>query len=202
MKRTGCFLLAVLLLFLTACGGKEEVPYMPGTFTDAGYASEYIGYRFTTPQGCTLMSLEEREHLMGIVTGTLGDDVEGLQNAYADQAVIYDMVASLPDGANVNVVCSRCSTDQMTSDQLVRDIKKQLAAQSAMKATVADVYEEVSFAGGSYVKMTAEVAAEGARMNQEYYVCIKPGYVVNITFTYAPGSEADRDVLAGAFSAY
>lgn len=202
MKRAGCFLLAVLLLFLTACGGKEEVPYTPGTFTEAGYASEYLGYRFTTPRGCTLMSREEKEHLMGIVTETLGDDAEGLQKAYADQAVVYDMVASLQDGANVNVVCSKCGTDKMTSDQLVRDIKKQLAAQSAMTATVADVYEEVDFAGGSYVKMTAEVSAEGARMQQEYYVCMKPGYVIQITVTYAPENEADRDVLVGAFSAY
>ncbi|MBD5460915.1 MAG: hypothetical protein HDR26_08265 [Lachnospiraceae bacterium] len=211
MKKMGSILLAAVMLFLTACGGKEaEVPYIPGVFTGAGYESEYVGYRFTAPVGCTVLSREEKEKLTGIVIETAGEDAEALQEAYADQTVIYDLIASMPGGANVNVVCSKRGTNGMTSDQLVKELKKQLAASPAMdaalsgsyKAVPSETYEEVSFAGGNYTKVTAEVTVGEIRMNQEYYVCIKPGYVVNITFTYAPGNEADRDALAGAFSAY
>lgn len=181
--------------------GNEE-GYVPGVFTETGYESEYLGYRFTTPEGFTLQTQEELATLMGMSMEILSQDYSEAQLAYAQKAVIYDLMASNETGTNVNIVLQQLDTTGLTLELLAETMMQQMGSLTSMECVVSDSYEIVDFAGAEYAKYSATVTSQGVTMNQEYYVGMKPDRVVNFTFTYLDGEEAQRDALVSAFAAY
>ena len=83
-KRILALMLVVMTVFMTACGGGAA--YTPGTFTETGYETEVLGFRFTTPEGFVLSNSEELSQLMGVVLDTAAEsgDVTELQKKYAE----------------------------------------------------------------------------------------------------------------------
>ena len=196
---------AVVALMLLVAGAllrvfsaNKETVYKPGVYTETGYESETVGYRFVTPEGCTLSTEEDLVELMGASYELLKNEYDEMDLYYAQQASVYDMVAAMPSGVNVNVIWAR-TEGSIDEKDIVESVKQELEALEFMNVTVQEGYDKVEIAGKEYIKMTAFATMNGVEMIQEYYVDAEKGYSVSMTLTYYEGFEAERDALFNAF---
>lgn len=197
-KRILALMIAVMAVFMTACGGTE---YTPGTFTETGYETKFLGFRFTTPEGFVLSSAEELSQLMGITMDTLNEsgDITEVQKKYAELTSIYElMVSDSIGGANINIVLEKTS---VPLNSYIEIVKEQLTEVSVMTVNI-NSEEEVEFAGETYTKLAADVEANGVAMYQDYYIRKVNGYVMMMTVTWADGFEAEKDAMINGFAAY
>lgn len=199
MKKRFCaVLLAVLCVFMTACGGAT---YTPGTFTDAGYETEFLGFRFNTPDGYALATTEELGQLMGISMDSLTEsgDVTEAQAKYAELTSIYELMVTDSMGiTNANIVLEKSVIPLNT---YVEVLKEQLQGISTMSVTFTGE-EEVELAGATYTKLSADVESSGVSMYQEYYLRKVEGYIMCLTLTWADGFEAEKEAIMKAFAPY
>lgn len=196
-KRILALMIAVMAVFLTACGAE----YAPGTFTETGYETKFLGFRFTTPEGFVLSSKEELTQLMGLTMDTLNEsgDITDVQQKYAELATIYElMVSDSIGGANINIILEKTS---VPINSYIEIVKKQLTEVSVMDVTI-NSEEKVEFAGETYTRLSADVEANGVTMYQDYYMRKVNGYVMTMTVTWADGYEDKIDALLNGFAAY
>lgn len=179
----------------------EEEGYVQGVFTETGYESEYMGYRFTTPEGCTLMDQEQLLQLMGLSLDVLSDDYSEAMIEYAKQSVVYDLFAGYADtNTNINIVLQPVDTTGVSIDDVVEASVAQLESLTSMDVTFSDERSTVTIAGQEYTKLLVDNVVNGVSMKQELYLALLPDKMVNITITYIEGNEAERDALLAAFS--
>ena len=196
-KRLLALMLVVAAVLMTACGGKA---YTPGTFTDTGYESEFLGFRYTTPDGCVLATEDELSQLMGMSLDAAGDDFTELQKKYAELTTIYEMmIADATGAANANIVLEKTN---LSFSKYLEAFKEQLNGLTSMSITLKDDGQEVDLAGATYTKLTADVEANGFVMCQEYYLRKVGDRMMCITVTYADGFEAEKDAILNGFAAY
>ena len=196
-KRILALMLVVAAVLMTACGGKS---YTPGTFTDTGYESEFLGFRFTTPDGFALATEEELSQMMGITFDALGDDVSDAQKKYAELNTVYELMAMDSLGVtNVNIVLEKTN---VSMSKYLAALKAQAESLDAMKVSLQGDAQEVEFAGATYTKMSANVSANGITMYQEYYSRKVGDRMMMMTVTWADGFETAKETLMNAFSAY
>lgn len=196
-KRILALMLVVAAVLMTACGGKS---YTPGTFTDTGYESEFLGFRFTTPDGFALATQEELSQMMGITFDALGDDVSDAQKKYAELTTLYELMAMDSLGVtNVNIVLEKTN---VSMSKYLAAFKAQVESLDVMKVSLQGDAQEVEFAGATYTKLSADVSASGITLYQEYYLRKVGDRMMTITVTWADGFETSKETLMNAFSAY
>lgn len=224
MKKKIAMLMLAVTLVMTACGSdaktgssdpkgsveqgnedaddsKEAEEYTVGKYTDTGYESEYMGFRFTTPEGCTLMTQEQLLQLAGVTIDVLADDFNEQMMEHAKNAMIYELFAAYESTTtNINVILQPTDTSSITLDQVIDASVQQLEAMTAMDCTVSDERSTVTIAGQEYTKLSVDTVANGASLKQEVYIALLPDRMVNITLTYTEGNEAERDALLAAFT--
>ncbi len=171
--------------------------YYPGVYTETGYESEFVGYRFTTPENVVLLTQEEREEAMGMSFDQM--DNQDPMAKYAEMATIMDMCAQMETGTNVNMTLSMISGDDFTMDEFVTEIKKSLPAQGL---TATEGYETVTFAGKEAAKFGGSMSMQGVMIYQEYYLFLDSDFCGMTTFTWIEGNEAEKQALVDAFAAY
>ncbi len=197
-KRFFAVLLAVLCVFMTACGGAA---YTPGTFTDAGYETEFLGFRFNTPEGFALATAEELDQLMGVSMDSLSEsgEITEAQAKYAELTSIYELMVTDSMGiTNANIVLEKTAIPLNT---YIEVLKEQLQDMSMMSVTFTGE-EEVQLAGATYTKISADVESSGIVMYQDYYLRKVEGYIMCMTLTWADGFEAEKEAIINAFAAY
>lgn len=196
-KRLLAMMLVVMALMMTACGGKT---YEKGQFTDTGYESEFLGFRYTTPSGFTMASEEELASMMGITLDAMGDDVTEAQKKYAELATVFEMMVSdSTGGCNMNMTIDR---QVMAVDKYVATLREQVEGMSSMDIAIDDAEEDVTIAGTTYRKLTASATMYGMTMNQEYYIAKVGDRMVSMAVTYLDGMEDGKDTLLSGFAAY
>lgn len=171
--------------------------YYPGVYTETGYESEFVGYRFTTPENVVLLTQEEREEAMGMTFDEMKNDDPMAK--YAEMATIMDLCAQMETGTNVNLTLSMISGDDFTLDEFVTEIKKGLPAQGL---TATEGYETVTFAGKEAAKFGGSMSMQGVMIYQEYYLFLDSDFCGMTTFTWIEGSEDEKQALVDAFAAY
>ncbi len=181
--------------------GSEAEGYVQGVFTETGYESEYMGYRFTTPEGCTLMNQEQLLQMMGLSLDVLSEDYSEKMLEYAQQSIVYDLFAAYEEtNTNINIVLQPMDTTGITIDDVVEASVSQLESLNSMDITVSDERSTVTIAGQEYTKLLVDNVANGVTMKQELYLALLPDKMVNMTVTYLEGNEAERDALLAAFA--
>lgn len=182
---------------------EDAETYVFGTFTENGYESPYVGYRFTAPEGYVLYSQEEMAQIMGISMDMISDDYDALQRTYLESAIVYDMMAANAENPinNINVVVQQMDTSAYTLETIVDANIQELSALTSMECNVSEDYEMVTFAGTEFAKLTAEVTANGVTINQEYYIKLLPAGIVTITITYDPADTEACNTMISAFEA-
>jgi len=200
----GAAVVVAVPLIILACvlfkGGStnKEAVYKPGVYTETGYESAAVGYRFVAPEGCILSTEEQLVELMGTSYELLKSEYDEMDLYYTQQATVYDMMASMPSGVNVNVIWAR-TEGSIKEEDIVESVKKELEALEFMNVSVQEGYDKAKIAGREYIKMVSTAEMQGVKMIQEYYVDAQKGYSVSMTVTYYEGYEAERDALINAF---
>lgn len=197
-KKILMLLLVVFCVVMTACSGAA---YTPGTFTDAGYETEFLGFRFNTPDGFSLATHEELDQLMGVSMDSLSEsgDITEAQAKYAQLTSIYEMMVTDSMGVtNANIILEK---SVIPINTYIEVLKEQLQTISAMNVTFTGE-EEVQLAGATYTKVSADVESNGISMYQEYYIRKVEGYIMCLTLTWADGFETQKDAIMNAFAAY
>lgn len=196
-KKIFALMAAMAVVLMTACGGAV---YTPGVFTTTGYESEYLGFRFTTPEECVLSTEEELSEMTGVALDALGDDIVEIQKKYAEITTIYELVVTDASGAaNANIVLEK--TD-VSLDTYIEVFKKQIQELTVMTVNFLGDAQEVEFARAAYTKLSAEVESGGVSMYQDYYMRKAGDRMVCITLTWAEGYDAEIATIKNAFSAY
>ena len=198
-KRILALMIAVMTVFMTACGGGAA--YTPGTFTETGYETEFLGFRFTTPDGFVLATSEELTQLMGMTMDAMSEsgDINEVQKKYAELTSIYELMVTDATGvANANIILEKTN---VPLNSYVEILKGQFEEMAAMNIAMTGE-EEVDFAGATYTKLSADVEASGIKMYQDYYLRKVNGYMMCMTITWADGFEAEKDAIVNGFAAY
>lgn len=196
-KRLLAMMLVLAAVMMTACGSKT---YEKGHYTADGYESEFIGFRYTTPDGFELATEEQMNELMGLTYDMLGDDVTEAQKKYAELTTVYELMVSDVTGAcNLNMVIDK---NTAPIKEYVAAFREQASNLGSMDVAMSDVEEDVKIAGTTYRKLTADVSMWGFTMKQEYYIAKVGDRMISMSVTYLEGDEDSRDTLMSGFAAY
>ena len=176
-----------------------EGSYYPGVLTETGYESEYLGFRYTTPEGFTIATEEEMEEMSDAGEELLSEDYSELQLAYADIVTINELMVSDSLGVvNFNITLEKTSVDLETYIEL---FKEQISGLSAMAIEIIGE-EEAELAGSTYTKLTAQVESQGVVMYQDYYLRKQDDRLVALIVTWLDGMDAEKDTMMSGFAAY
>ena len=180
---------------------EESTGYYPGTFTETGYETEFLGFRFTTPEGYSIATPEYYAELMGTTMDELTEsgDITEIQKKYSELNTISELMASDSLGvASVNIGIEKTI---VPLNLFLEIIKEQLVEMSSMTVTLTGE-EEVEFAGATYTKLSADVVANDIPMYQEYYFRAVDGYMMCMTVTWLDGYETEKETLMSGFDAF
>lgn len=173
--------------------------YYPGVLTETGYESEFLGFRYTTPEGFTIATEEEMEEMTEAGQELLSEDYSDLQMAYADIVTINELMVSDEYGiVNFNITLEKTAVDLETYVTL---FKEQIAGLTAMTIEIVSE-EEAELAGSTYTKLTAQVESQGYVMWQEYYLRKQDERLVALVTTWLDGMDAEKETMMSGFAAY
>ncbi len=179
----------------------KDVDYERGIVSETGYESEWMGLRFTAPEGFIMATEDELLSLMGMSKEMLSEDFNSLQLKYAEMSSIYEFMCVAPDqSANINVASEKLMLSNITEEQYVEVLKTQLANLAAMDITIDDKAETATLGGIDFTKLTSKVQYEGNSMYQEYYLRKHNGKMIVMAVTYT--DEAAKDKIMNGFGAY
>lgn len=196
-KKILALMVAMVTVLMTACGGAS---YTPGVFTETGFESEFLGLRFTTPDGFALATEEELSEMMGMSLDNL-ENVSDLQKKYAELVTIYEMMVTDETGTvNAQIILEKTGVSVGT---YMDAFTSQLAeSMQGMNVTLDEDSEEVEFAGATYTKLSADIESYGIILTQDYYFRKVGDRMMCLCVTYMEGMEAERDAIMNGFAAY
>ncbi len=174
-----------------------KVAYAPGTTSEAGYYSDYIGLEFV-PQGTMVMATQdELNEAMGI-----GAEAVGLDKSKYDWETIgnaYEMMATdITTGSNVIVMAEKLALKNISMDQYIEALKTQFEAVDGMTVTF-DSVNEITFAGQTYTRIDLSTAVSGITIKQVMLLRKIEDRMIGITVTAV--TEGDDEVLLSCFKA-
>lgn len=176
--------------------------YTKGTSTETSYESEWIGIRFTAPEGATMMTEEELNEMMGISQDMLSEDFNDLQLKIAEMNTVQEMMCTAADGIpNVTIAAEKIQSN-MTLEEYMEMLKSTLEQVTSMAYTVELTDEVVTIGGKDFTKLSAVAEVDGATLNQDFFAMIQGDRAVSITLTYAEGFEDAADEMLNSFEAY
>lgn len=132
---------------------EEEKEYEKGTLTSTSYESEFIGIKYTAPDGWVLASETE------------------LSEMPTDARTTWEMQAlSSLDGSNVIVAAEKLPTKNMTESMYINSLTNNL--KNNTQITVTDIKEDGStnIAGEKYKILTYTGTQDGISYTQTFYI--------------------------------
>ena len=170
--------------------------YAPGTLSETGFDSEYLGLSFRIPEGSDFV-MSTKEELDAQIDAEMKN--QGVDMEEAGDMYTYEMMAvSLEDGANAIVSTERVPFGNITPELYLSTVGKSLEASGY---TLGDL-ETVQLAGRDFAKLSTTMSAGGADTIQDYYSTKQDDRIVSITVTYASGTEDKIESLLAAFAPY
>ena len=175
----------------------KEAVYVPGTTSEDGYVSEYIGLEFV-PQGTMVMATEDELYeAMG-----LGAELVGMDKKTYDWATVgnaYEMMATdITTGSNVIVMAEKLALKNITMDQYIEALEKQFESVDEMTVTF-DSVKEVTFVGQTYTRIDVTTEVSGMSINQVMLLRKIEDRMIGITVTAV--MEGDDELLLSCFKA-
>lgn len=178
-----------------------EAEYARGITTETGYESEWIGIRYTAPEGQTMRTDEELNEIMGLGAEVLADDYTEAQLEYAAMSTVYEMMSSNETGStNLIATVEKLPVSGYTSEDYMAALVQGLEGVSAMNFTINSSDEVVTIAGAEYLRANISVETDGYTISQDYYVRVIGDRAVSFALTYSEPAEAEA--IMNAFTAY
>ncbi len=181
---------------------EETAGFVKGSVTETGWESEWIGIRYTCPEGMTMATDEELNEVMGLGQEMLSEDFTEAQLKYAELATVYEMMCSDETGATNIMVSVEKLPMELTADQYIEAVEQQLSAVSAITYETVNNGEVVAIGGVDFTKLECTADYEGVVMHQDYYVTMIEDRAVAAVVTYIDETAAAADAIMNGFAAY
>lgn len=213
MKKRKYFIPIITILTASLfCGcGSQKKEYVPGEVTDAGYESEFLGLRFTTPEDFNLLGKVEIDGMMETAMPTADDITKETQKEYEDNTQITEFMATSEDAMTLASVTLEKTTESLEDyietfktdyfenmdNNVINDVTIEINSQ-----IVGDI-EGFELAGETYKKLVFASTVDGypLELTAIHYFRKVGDYIMNLTVSDY-GDEASVEVLMGAFEAY
>lgn len=177
--------------------------YVKGTSTETGFESEWLGLRYTAPEGMVMSTEEELNEVMGMGQEMLSEDFSELQLEYAKMASVYEMMSKNEAGTtNIIVTVEKLPSSNFSVEDYAEAIKTNLKAVTTIAYTISDDLETVSVGGSDFTKITAQADYSGVNMHQDYYVRVIGDRAVSMALTYVDETASEAEAIINAFEAY
>lgn len=201
-KRVFVLILAIVMIFMTACNDN----YKMGIFTISGYASEYLGYRFVTPEGFELATRQEANEEMnrqyadkGYETINVDDDTGELHAKYVERDEIIEMMAREENGGAVMTVI--LEKKDGTAEDLAEYFKNELGNRF-QNYTLEDKGSEVVIGGNTYVPVCCNIKDGRKQYNMDTYYRKVDNRIMTILVVSYTGFESKVEELLEGFEVY
>lgn len=161
---------------------EDEKEYKKGTFTATTYESEFIGIRYTAPDGWALATESELQQIPSNASTTT--EMQTLNSL---------------DGSNIMILVEKMSTSNFTMDMYIYSLKSSL--QSNGQVTITDIKEDGTYliAGEEYNVLSYTASQDGVSYSQTVYLRKINSHMIVITVTSA---SADNEELLSNFVKY
>lgn len=180
----------------------DAVPsYEFGEFTEYGYRSEYLGYRFAIPENCRLLLARELFVNVGFTDEEIDANYAYVESQYEDLANLMDLFALYPDtGTCVGIAVETVNQSEYTVEEAIQSCLDVVEETSGGLMKADGTFEEVEFAGHTYLKAVAkqEKTNSGQVAYQEIYGMFYNDRFVYITFVYMEGNVSEAEALKNA----
>lgn len=193
-------LAAFMLIILTACA-ETASSYNRGHYTDTGYESEWLGLRFTVPEGMVMYADNEIQQMMGVSASLLAEDKETgemVLNMEGEQLTYEMIVGSETQGSVVLMTEKTNETDAEAYVKASIEASRQI---TSGEITLGEM-GRCEIGGQEFVyqpyTITAEADGQSRQMMQSFCARYQEDRMVAITLTY--GSQEQKERLIAAFS--
>ena len=172
----------------------HKVEYEEGTYTIDGYASSFLGYKFTTPEDCMLDAEGDRIDL------SKGYYPQGVKEKINNGTYVLDLSASYASDTTLIVVAAFDETFSKKDEEEIMEAGEEVM----IKYDAIDwgEAEKIELLGRNCYKFTTKVDGYIANAVMDVYLFIEDGYMWSIEMAYIEGREAEAEELLNAFSVY
>ncbi len=177
--------------------------FVKGIVTENGWESEYLGLRYTAPEGMAMSTEEELNAMMGLGEEVISEDFSELQLEYAKMSSVYEMMSTDEMGiTNVVVTAEKLLVNGMDAEAYADAVRQGLESVSQIDYTISEENEAVTIAGLDFIKVSSVADYSGVSMYQDYYIGIIGDRALSIAVTYVDQSAELAEQVVNAFEAY
>lgn len=198
--------LMTVSIMLTACTSADDVnnklgeekSFTHGTLTETSYTSDLFGIEMEFGSGWTAMTDEEMAEQNQI------DDMtdESMNEALDSKATVYEMMANIESGSNVNIVIENLKITN-NGNSITAEKYMELALPN-LKTGLTSTYGEatadigtVEICSKTMPCINAEISNSGVTLHETLIPVIKGNYAAVVTLTAL--DDDDMNTLINAF---
>lgn len=183
-------------------GQEMSSEFKKGTVSESGWESQWLGMRFTAPEGTRMTSEEILDELMGISEELLAEDLSDAQIEYAELTSVREMMC-YDERTKTNVIVSVDRLPlEMSEEAYAQQLALSLSAVSAMKYERAGEDEQVEIAGAVYLRFGYRVETAGQSLHTDYYIRMIDDRVVSVITSYGEDGEELAFTMLNSFETY
>lgn len=206
-------LIASMLFVLTACGKEGEkttndnttnitneqpaqeqkVEFSMGEWNNNVYTNNFLGLKFSLPQGWTYSSDEEIAEMMNLGIELLNDDQKAAAELSKLTSVYYIAANNPNTGDSVAVMSEKPSMD-VTTEFYINQLKSHLSTVESVNYEIGEISKE-KVADREYDTIIATTNVSGIKVAQKYYVYKMDEYFVAIIVTSVTGEDGIKDII-------
>lgn len=155
---------------------KNAPAYTPGTLTDTGYESQWLGVRFTAPEGTVLTASEN----------------SGCEMICQDES----------QTCNVMVLVEDLPADFQIVDTFVKQFAEEIASEAEPAYKLLSDKEEVQIGSNTFRSVSFSASYNGVDLYQTYFIYFTDDKLASIVITYTDDSIETAGALISGFQAY
>ncbi|TCZ74619.1 hypothetical protein E0485_19340 [Paenibacillus albiflavus] len=196
----------LVLVFVTACGGKEKVDL--GKVENGTYKNEYFGISFQVPQGWNVQDEETMRQVneVGKEIAAGNDKTKQKQFDLAEQKLLnLAMASKFPMGEavlNPSVISNaeKVSKSQVKTSKDYLEATKKIIIASQIPYQFKEI-TSVKVGGKDFDVLETSLSQDGGNLTQKIYSTLMNGYALNLIITYVDDeSKAETDKLIESVS--
>lgn len=167
----------------------DDGEYYMGVVDGTEYVSEWIGMKFTAPQGYVMSTTEELLEMVSLsVDDVLTDEYGRMLFDYSVQTTLYEMMCTAPAGAPNLMVMTELIPNGMGMDNYITALEN--ATSYIEYECEFDEPFEYELCGMEFTAVDSLVNANGIEMYQTYFLRIVDSRVYCIVVSYYDSADA------------
>lgn len=189
----------LVLVFVTACGGKEKVDL--GKVENGTFKNEYFGMSFQIPKDWKVQDTAALNELQEAGKEAIaGDDKSKQKQLDLAELKVINMLMTTKfpmDEVELNpsiiTNAEKVSKSQVKTSKDYLESSKKLLVQSQMPYEFKDI-TSVKVGGKDFDVLEATISGDGVSLTQKFYSTLNKGYAINLIVTYVDDeSKAEID---------